>query len=90
MAALRTVFLSYAHADRSAALSLAKGLRDQSLDVFIDAESLDPGENWAAHLAEGLGRSDAMVVPLTPKSVASESVRRDIDTHCRLHASSVA
>ncbi|HEY7724501.1 MAG TPA: toll/interleukin-1 receptor domain-containing protein [Anaeromyxobacteraceae bacterium] len=74
----KRVFLSYAADDKQAAEQLAEGLRGQSLEVWTDA-LLVPGENWAAGMADALGQSDAMVVLLTPRSVESEWVRRDID-----------
>ncbi len=73
------VFISYAHADRRAAQQLAEGLRAESLEVWIDTEAVEPGENWQRQVADALDRSDAMVVLLTPHSVESESVRRDVD-----------
>jgi hypothetical protein len=74
----RQVFLSYASDDRQTARRLAEGLRALSLDVWSD-ESLGPGENWAEQMAKALGQADAMVVLLTPKSVESKWVRRDVE-----------
>ena len=53
-------------------------MRALSLDVWSD-ESLGPGENWAEQMAKALGQADAMVVLLTPKSVESKWVRRDVE-----------
>jgi hypothetical protein len=73
----KQIFLSYAGGDRATARRLAEGLREQSLSVWTD-ELLSPGDNWAARMADALGQSDAMVVLLSPESVKSEWVRRDI------------
>jgi hypothetical protein len=74
----RQVFLSYASDDRQTAHRLAEALRALSLDVWSD-ESLGPGENWAEQMAKALEQSNAMVVLLTPKSVESKWVRRDVE-----------
>lgn len=71
------VFLSYAREDKRSAQHLAEALRGESLDVWTD-ESIAVGENWRAQMADALGQADAMVVLLTPQSVASEWVRRDV------------
>jgi hypothetical protein len=79
MKAVTRIFLSYAAADAQIAQELADGLRRHSFDVWTTHSSLGPGDNFAAQLADALGKSDAMVVLLTPKSVESEWVRREIE-----------
>lgn len=76
--AKRRVFLSYGAGDRPAARELAEGLRDKSFDVWTD-DLIAPGQNWAAEVARALDRSDAMVVLLTPSSVKSEWVKREVE-----------
>lgn len=75
----KLVFLSYAHADREAAEQLGRALRAESVDVWIDSEAIEAGEDWRRQVADALERSEAMVVLLTPHSVQSESVRRDVE-----------
>jgi len=72
------IFISYAAADKRSAQQLAEALRGESLDVWTD-ESLSPGENWRERIADALAQSDAMVVLLTPRSVESELVLRDVE-----------
>lgn len=73
-----SVFISYDHDDKSTAHRLAEGLRGHSFHVWTD-ELLSPGENWAAEMATALGKADAMVVLLSPNSVKSQLVRRDVE-----------
>jgi hypothetical protein len=80
MAATKTmqVFLSYAAADRDVAGELAKGLQKLGYDVWYSDGRLYPGDNWPLEIGKALKESDAMVVLLSPESVRSESVNREI------------
>ena len=73
------VFLSYAQADRKAAQQLAEALRAEAFYVWFDVQAIAPGDNWQRQVADALERSEAMVVLLTPHSVDSESIRRDME-----------
>jgi len=75
----RLVFVSYERTDRKTAQQLAEALRAESLDVWIDVESIAAGENWQRQAADALDRSEAMVVLLTARSVESEWVRREVE-----------
>jgi hypothetical protein len=73
------IYLSHSSVDRASARQLADALRRRALEVSSADSVSAPGENWAASVAKALGQSDAMVVLLTPNSVESEWVRRDIE-----------
>jgi len=73
------VYLSHSSVDRASARQLADALRRRALDVASADSVSAPGENWAASVGKALDQSDAMVVLLTPHSVDSEWVRRDIE-----------
>ena len=76
------VFLSYAAADEQYAEKLARELQKQldprEFKVWYHGWELLPGDNWAQKLGEALQESDAMVVLLSPASVRSEWVQREI------------
>jgi hypothetical protein len=73
------VFISHAAGDQEMAQKLAETLRAHSLDVWMYAEEIAPGENFAARIAEALERANAMVVLLTPRSVESAWVKHEIE-----------
>jgi hypothetical protein len=64
------VFLSYAHEDAQLVSLVQQALGD-SFDVFLDAERIRAGENFAQKIRDELRRVDAVVALLTPASVAS-------------------
>ena len=75
------IFLSYSHSDRDEILAkkVLKGLEQAGLDVWDARREILPGDNWAQKIAKGLEESESMVVLLTPESVRSTSVRREIE-----------
>jgi TIR domain len=73
------VFISYARKDEALAEKVAAALEEAGLDAWYDKREIMPGDNWAEKIAKGLKESDAMVVLLTPNSLESDLVRRDID-----------
>jgi hypothetical protein len=72
------VFISHSHTDEALARRVADGLEAAGLEVWDERQIL-PGENWAAKVAEALQSCEAMVVLLTPNSLRSTQVRREID-----------
>lgn len=72
------VFISHVSADQELATELASRLEKAGFDVFSPAEQILPGDNWALKIGRALQEADAMLVLLSPVSVSSESIRRDI------------
>lgn len=72
------VFISYAECDESVAKKIAAGLEKEGLKVWLDSRIL-PGQNWAELVSKALKESSAMVVLLTPASIRSSFVQREID-----------
>lgn len=73
------VFISSAHADKPLASKIARALEEAGFYVWDAEREILPGDNWARKIAEGLEESDAMVVLLTPASLASKIVHREIE-----------
>ena len=72
---MRELFLSYAHADGAeAAMRLYRRLQTDGFRPFIDVKGLRAGRSWQQQLGERLRASDAVLVLLTPKAVASAYV----------------
>ena len=72
------VFLSYANEDKEIAKKLASKLSEKGYKVWSD-EQVAAGENWGLKVGEALEESDAMVVLVSPDSLKSQGVRREIE-----------
>ena len=73
------VFLSYSLQDERHARELRERLAAAGLDVWDPNERLFPGDNWALAIGKALEQAQAMVVLLSPDSVSSQNVRREIE-----------
>lgn len=73
------VFLSYSHKDIEIAKKIAKELSEFDLDVWNAETEIMPGDNWAEKVSNALKESDAMVVLITPDSLESRTVQREIE-----------
>lgn len=71
------IFIAYAAVDRDFALSLYEALR-QSCRVFIDTQSMSPGDLWPKELKNAQQRSLITVVILSKNSVSSPYVEAEI------------
>lgn len=68
------IFISYSRADQAFATTLATALSDAGADVWIDVEDIPAGMKWSSAIQEGLDTSDAMLVIVSPESMASRNV----------------
>jgi hypothetical protein len=73
------IFLSYSAADENFARELGSHLSRPGCEVWDPGEQLFPGDNWLLKIGEALKQSKAMVVLLSPDSIKSEWVRREIE-----------
>jgi hypothetical protein len=73
------ISLSYARADEAFARALSSQLERRGFSVWSPAEEELPGDNVWLRTGEALKRSKAMVVLLSPDSMRSEHVRREIE-----------
>lgn len=72
------VFVSSYYSDGPLVRRVIDALRQSGLDVWNPEREIFPGDNWAGKMATALDESDAMVVLLTPNSLASGMVQHDI------------
>jgi len=72
------VFISYSDKDLKVAEKLASLLSEARMNVWLDRNEILLGDNWSLEQGKALQRSDAMVVLVSPDSVASETVRREV------------
>jgi TIR domain len=73
------VFLSYAQADEAFARSLSEQLTKLGLSVWSSHVEVFPGDNAWLRIGQALKKSNAMVVLVSPDSMRSENVRREIE-----------
>src|ERR1700757_5367167 len=72
------VFLSYAKPDRPQAIALADELRAHGFSVWIDQTSIGGAQNWTAEIVEAINSCSTMLVILSPRSVASHNVAKEL------------
>jgi len=74
----REIFLSHASADRRFADKLARMLRQHGLPVWYSRTHLRGAQQWQEEIGLALRRCDWFVVILSPKSVKSMWVKREL------------
>lgn len=75
--ARRSVFISYAHADRPDVEESAALLRAGGVQVFIDVRDIDYGERWKDVLQNALAKCERVMVFWSLAAQASEWVDRE-------------
>jgi hypothetical protein len=73
-----TVFLSHASQDADAARAVARALRQPDLDVFLELDALQPGQEWIPGLEQALEASTHFLV-----LVGLSGVRRWVERELR-------
>jgi hypothetical protein len=73
------VFFSYVPKDEEFARALSNQLVKRGLRVWVVEDQVLPGDNIWGRIGEALETSKAMVVLLSPDSVRSENLRREIE-----------
>src|SRR5258708_40106650 len=73
------VFFSYVSKDEEFARALSNQLVKRGLRVWVVEDDVLPGDNIWGRIGEALETSKAMVVLLSPDSVRSENLRREIE-----------
>lgn len=76
--ALPSVFISYAHEDRSLAEVIAAGLSHRGCKVWIDEGELRAGDSIIDRIAEGVDQTDFLVGLVSGTSVDSDWCRREL------------
>lgn len=74
-----SVFLSHNKADKPFVRHLASDLDSQGLRYWLDEAEIKTGESLIEKIREGIDNVDYVAVVLSPDSVASEWVRREVD-----------
>ncbi|MFL6201036.1 MAG: toll/interleukin-1 receptor domain-containing protein [Thermoanaerobaculia bacterium] len=69
------IFVSYASEDLEAASRLAEGLRAAGLEVWLDKDALQMGDDWARSIRRGIERC-SLFLPVVSRQAVSEENRR--------------
>ncbi len=68
------LFISYSRTDEVFARQLATSLSGMGADIWIDIRDIPAGLKWSSAIQEGLDRCDAMILIISPASMASQNV----------------
>lgn len=74
-----SIFLSHNSADKPFARRLAQDLDNQGVRFWLDEAEIKVGESLIEKIREGIDRVDYVAVLLSPDSVASVWVQREVD-----------
>jgi uncharacterized RDD family membrane protein YckC len=72
------IFISHASQDGQVAQSLAAALEAQGLRTWLASRDVSIGANYAAEIFQSLVNSDYLLVILSPNSIESAHVRREV------------
>ncbi len=73
------VFVSYSHLDAVAVQAAILRLQDDGFDVWYDSTGIGAGNEWNDEIAQAIKNAAAFVYFITPRSVATEHCRRELN-----------
>ncbi len=74
----RSVFLSYANADRDVVRQVADGLSNSGLRVWFDESSLKPGADWVREIERALDSADFIIFFISQHSVQAGWAQKEL------------
>src|SRR5512135_3733677 len=74
---LLKVFLCYAHTDKDAVRNLHARIRDNGIHAWLDAEDLQPGQNWQHEIRKAILKSDVVIVCLSREFNRQQGYRHE-------------
>ena len=79
------VFISYSERDRETMEKIRNSLRRESLTVWTNTTDIQTGEDFQSAIDRGIEQTDNLVYLVSPDSVESEFVRKELDYAVSLH-----
>lgn len=73
------VFLSHCHSDKPIVRRIAKDLQKYGAVVWIDEAEINVGDSLIQKIREGIDKMEYLAVFLSPESLQSEWVKREVD-----------
>jgi len=74
-----TIFLSYSRSDAQKADSWLANLEYYGYRIWIDRVNIPGGQQWMKTIVRSIQEAQAVLLLLSPNSVRSDNVRREID-----------
>jgi hypothetical protein len=71
-------FLSHSSIDKPLATKIYRSLRDQPVSIWFDRLEMRPGDSLLAQIAEGINKSDYLLVLVTENSKRSSWVEKEV------------
>lgn len=72
------IFLSYSRHDQGFADAVTRGLQDRDLQVWVDRQDIQAGDEWRAAISQAIAECDAFLVVLSPQCIASQNVVKEL------------
>lgn len=72
------VFISYSHQDQNTAQGISRFLSRQGYEVWIDADKLISGQDWANNINDAVAAADVFLALISRNSVRRPEVLREI------------
>ncbi len=76
---MTSIFISHSSSDLDEALEIREQLIGRGFQIWMAAEDIQPGVNFAEEITKSIHQSDAVVVLLSPESIASPHVKREVN-----------
>src|SRR5258706_3010792 len=75
----KEIFISYSRQDQKSVDHIVEKMEKAGLKVWIDREDIKAGKLWRTQIVQAIDTCKAFVLMLSPHSVISENVRKEID-----------
>ena len=72
------VFISYSRRDQTDVSLLAQKLEDAGHKIWLDRSAIQGGAKWQEEIVRGIERANVFMIVLSPQSVESENVEREL------------
>jgi len=76
---MKHIFVSYSRIDGEAVDYIVARLEQDGFNVWIDHEEIKAGDLWQEAIVQAVDNAYAVVLMLSPGSVASDNVRKEVD-----------
>ena len=86
----RSVFVSYATADRRQALEVCKAIERRGTKCWISCRDVEPGENYQEAIVRSIRDARAMVLVFSEAANNSEEIKKELSLASRYHLAVIA
>jgi tetratricopeptide (TPR) repeat protein len=81
----RSVFVSYATADRKRALSVCKAIERRGTNCWISTRDVEPGENYQEAIVQSIRNARAVVLVFSQAANSSDEIKKELSLASRYH-----